>query len=102
MEDIFMPDLKLGRLPDRTPIKISFSASPELNKSLSLYADLYRETYGHDEPVPELIPFMLQTFLERDRAFQKASKERAAPNDSIEHSSAGRRSNRSVQAAAGG
>ncbi|MEP5262741.1 MAG: DUF2274 domain-containing protein, partial [Nitratireductor sp.] len=41
-----MPDLKLGKLPDRTPVKITFIAPPDLNKALQAYAALYRETYG--------------------------------------------------------
>ncbi|MAB14849.1 DUF2274 domain-containing protein [Parvibaculum sp.] len=69
-----MPDLKLGKLPDRTPVKITFIAPPDLNKALQAYAALYRETYGEAESVPELIPYMLQSFLEADRGFAKARK----------------------------
>ncbi len=71
-----MPDLKLGRLPDRTPVKITFQASPDLNRALQFYADLYREAYGADEPIAELVPFMLQGFLDADRNFSKAMRER--------------------------
>ena len=70
-----MPDLKLGRLPDRTPVKISFAASPELNQALQDYAAIYRATYGQAEAVAELIPFMLEAFLDGDRGFVKARKE---------------------------
>ena len=69
-----MPDLKLGKLPDRTPVKITFTAPPDLNKALHAYAALYRETYGEAESVSELIPYMLQSFLEADRGFAKARK----------------------------
>lgn len=72
-----MPDLKLARLPDRVPVKITFTASPELNRTLQLYAELYRETYGEEEKVPELIPFMLESFLAGDRRFAKARKGKA-------------------------
>lgn len=34
-----MSGLKLGRLPDRTPVRISFHASPDLARSLQAYAD---------------------------------------------------------------
>ena len=41
-----MSDLKLAKLPDRTPVKIRITVSPDLNKALHAYAELYRETYG--------------------------------------------------------
>ncbi len=72
-----MPDLKLAKLPDRTPVKITFSAWPELNQRLQTYAELYREAYGEQESVPDLIPYMLEGFLEADRSFSKIQKERA-------------------------
>lgn len=71
-----MPDLKLRRLPDRTPVKISFQATPELASALRAYADLYRETYGQAEATADLIPYMLECFLASDRAFVAAQKER--------------------------
>ncbi len=64
-----MPDLRLPQLPDRTPVKITISVSPQLNKALADYASAYSETYGQSEPVHELIPAMLSAFLESDRAF---------------------------------
>lgn len=64
-----MADLKLPQLPDRTPIKLSISVLPDLHQALADYAALYAQTYGRDEPVAELIPAMLATFLESDRAF---------------------------------
>ncbi|MDG4897715.1 DUF2274 domain-containing protein [Mesorhizobium sp. WSM4976] len=70
-----MAYLKLGKLPDRTPSKITITVSADLNQALSDYAALYRQTYGESETVAELIPFMLAGFLEGDRAFAKARKE---------------------------
>lgn len=67
-----MTGIKLGKLPDRTPVKLTFSASPDLKQALDDYAAIYRQTYGSDEPVAELIPVMLETFLTSDRAFLKA------------------------------
>lgn len=69
-----MPSLKLARLPDRTPSKITISVSAELGQALNDYAALYRQTYGESETVAELIPFMLAGFLDSDRAFAKARK----------------------------
>ncbi|MDE2074958.1 MAG: DUF2274 domain-containing protein, partial [Alphaproteobacteria bacterium] len=41
-------------------------------------AELYRETYGEQEPVQSLIPYMLREFLDADRGFAKAAKARSA------------------------
>ncbi len=70
-----MPGLKLGKLPDRTPVKITITLGPDLNQALRDYAAIYRETYGEAESVADLIPFMLTGFLESDRGFAKARKE---------------------------
>lgn len=71
-----MPDLKLSRLPDRTPVKITFLASPELAGALHHYTQFYNETYSADEPINELIPYMLQEYLSADRGFTKALREK--------------------------
>ncbi|RAZ92398.1 DUF2274 domain-containing protein [Mesorhizobium hawassense] len=70
-----MANLKLGKLPDRTPSKITITVSAGLSQVLQEYAALYRDTYGESETVAELIPFILAGFLEGDRAFAKARKE---------------------------
>jgi len=72
-------ELKLAKLPDRTPVKIAITVSPDLNRSLHAYSELYREAYGEAESVPELIPYMLEAFLKRDHGFVKARKEGALP-----------------------
>ena len=69
-----MPDLKLGKLPDRTPVKIVLRVSPDLDRALQAYAALYREAYGESESVAQLIPYMLERFLESDRGYVKARK----------------------------
>lgn len=74
-----MPQLKLAKLPDRTPVKITITVSPELNQALRQYAGIYRATYGEAESAAELIPFMLTSFLDSDKGFAKARKE--APLD---------------------
>jgi hypothetical protein len=52
-----MPELKLSKLPDRTPVKIAITVMPELHQALRQYAGIYRATYGESESVAELIPF---------------------------------------------
>ena len=68
--------MKLGRLPDRTPVKMNVVLAPSLAKRLREYADFYAETYGNKEEVAELIPFMLEAFLDSDAGFKKGSKKR--------------------------
>ena len=66
--------LKLDKLPDREAVKITFTASPELKAALNDYAEVYRRSYGQKEGVPELIPFMLEAFMNADPGFKKARK----------------------------
>lgn len=69
-----MPDLKLSRLPDRTPVKLTVSVLPDLHQALEDYAALYATTYGRQEPLAELVPAMLAAFLEGDREFARARR----------------------------
>lgn len=64
-----MPELKLAKLPDRTPVKLTVMVMPELHGALLDYAALYAKTYGRDDPLADLIPAMLAAFLESDREF---------------------------------
>ena len=76
-----MPELRLAKLPDRTPVKISISVTPDLHAALAAYAEAYQAAYGSAESVAELIPYMLTAFIESDGGFRKARRDRdAAPN----------------------
>jgi len=66
--------LKLAKLPDRTPTRITITVSADLNQALTDYQKLYTATYGASEKIADLIPFMLEAFLDSDRAFAKARK----------------------------
>jgi len=66
--------LKLGQLPDRIPVKISVTVLPDLKKELDDYAAIYASTYGQNETVAELIPYMLDAFLSGDTGFREARK----------------------------
>jgi hypothetical protein len=66
-----MSGLRLGRLPDRTPVKLTLNLPPELYRRLNDYAAAYAQIYGVEEPVVELIPAMVAAFLESDRAFAR-------------------------------
>jgi hypothetical protein len=67
--------LKLTQLPDRVPVKLTITLQPDLKKALDDYAALYARTYGAEEPVAELVPFMLESFLKTDAGFRKGRKE---------------------------
>jgi hypothetical protein len=71
-----MTDLKLARLPDRTPVKLTISIPPDLQRDLTDYAAIYRETYGDEQPVADLVPHMLAAFLASDRGFAKARNDK--------------------------
>lgn len=67
--------LKLGPLPDRESAKITFTANADLKAALNDYAELYRQAYGKDEGLAELIPFMLDAFMNADAGFKRARRE---------------------------
>lgn len=67
--------LKLAKLPDRKPVKIGITVTPDLDADLRAYLGLYRTTYEDKTvTVADLIPAMLESFLASDRAFAKARK----------------------------
>ena len=67
--------LKLNKLPDREAVKVTFTASAELKAALNDYAEIYRRAYGQKEGVTELIPFMLEAFMNADPGFKRARKQ---------------------------
>lgn len=71
------PNLKLAKLPDTTPIKITVALPPGLMSDLKIYANLYEQTYGEKQSVVALIPSMLAGFLASDHGFKKAKRELA-------------------------
>ena len=85
-----MTGLKLRRLPDRIPAKLTITVMPDLHKDLLAYADLYREAYGEDETIQTLIPFMLREFLDGDRGFARAAKRTTTETASSAKSTRGR------------
>ena len=66
-----MADLKLSKLPDRTPVRLTIQITPDLHQALNGYAALYAQAYGREETVADLVPAMLASFLESDRAFTR-------------------------------
>ena len=99
-----MVELKLAKLPDRTPVKITITVSPMLKANLDGYAEAYRQAYGEKEaePVSELIPYILQSFLESDRGFSKMRKQaRNGAADTTHSSPSSGRPSRNAASSAG-
>lgn len=72
-----LPPLKLRKLPERAPVKMTIALDPALHATLQAYAAVYKDVYGAAEPLGELIPYMLKSFLESDRSFARARLARA-------------------------
>jgi hypothetical protein len=85
--------MRLPKLPDRTPVKLTTMLPPPLAARLRSYADFYAETYGAREEVADLVPFMLEAFLDGDADFRRAGKA-AGPKETA--------ANLAVQQASGG
>ena len=66
--------MRLSKLPDRTPVKLSIVLAPSVARRLHEYADFYAETYGSREEVAELIPFILEAFLNSDAKFKNTKQ----------------------------
>jgi hypothetical protein len=69
-----MAAIKLGRLPDRSPVKLTILVTPDLHQALADYAAAYAEAYGETQAIAELVPAMLDAYLQSDRAFAQARK----------------------------
>ena len=72
--------LKIGPIPDQTPVKLSVSLAPDLQADLQDYARVYRIAYGSEVEVPAIIPTMLRSFIDSDAGFKRARKRIAHSN----------------------
>lgn len=68
------PTLRIGKLPDLTPVKMTIHVEPDTHQMLEDYARLYAETYGEQVSAAALVPSMLTSFLNSDSGFKKARK----------------------------
>ena len=68
------PKLRIGKLPDRTPVKMTIQVDPELHQMLEDYARIYNESYDGSVAPAALVPSMLAGFLASDNGFKKARK----------------------------
>lgn len=68
------PVLRIAKLPNLTPIKMTVSLEPELHKTLEDYAQIYSDSYGETVKPAELVPSMIAGFLATDNGFKRARK----------------------------
>jgi hypothetical protein len=69
--------MKLAKLPDRNPVRLTISVLPDLNARLAAYAEAYKAAYGEAASVTDLIPAMLELFLDSDRTVATGRKSEA-------------------------
>lgn len=69
------PKLRIGKLPDLTPVKLTITLDPDTHASLEDYAAIYAESYGEKVKPAELVPSMISGFLAGDAGFKRARKD---------------------------
>lgn len=69
-----MNKLRLGPLPKTELVKITIAVSVRLKSDLDHYAALHSETHGETVDASAIIPHMLESFIARDRGFQRMRK----------------------------
>jgi hypothetical protein len=69
--------LRLGPIPKATPVRITIVVTLEFKSQLERYAELHARAWGDAIDVAELIPHMLRSFVDGDKAFRKAQKRKA-------------------------
>lgn len=74
------PKLRIGKLPDLTPVKMTIQVDPELHRLLGDYARIYNESYEASVGPAALVPSMLAGFLSTDSGFKRALKENKTTN----------------------
>lgn len=68
------PTLRIGKLPDLTPVKLTVSLEPEVYRMLEDYARIYGENYGEVVKPAELVPPMVAGFIATDNGFKRSRK----------------------------
>ena len=68
------PALRIGKLPDLTPVKMTVSLDREVHEMLEDYARIYGDSYGEAVKPAELVPSMIAGFLSTDNGFKRARK----------------------------
>ena len=72
--DVYKRQLKIGPLPNPEKVKILVQISVELKTSLDQYAEVHSRLGGRKVDATTLIPYMLQSFIDRDRGFRSLKR----------------------------
>lgn len=66
--------LRLNKLPDRIPVRLSISAAPDIARALNDHPDICRQAYGTEEEPGARIPAMLDHFPGTGPGVQRARR----------------------------
>ena len=66
--------LKLGPIPDRTPVKLSLTLAPDIHAALRDYVAIHAREFGTEARPAEIAALMIEKFLESDAAFKRERK----------------------------
>jgi hypothetical protein len=69
-----MNKLRLGPLPKTEIVKVTVAVSVRLKADLDHYATLHSEVHGEAVDAAAIIPHMLESFVAKDRAYQRMRK----------------------------
>jgi len=68
------PTLRIAKLPNLTPVKLTVTLDPEVLQMLEDYARIYGDSYGEAVKPAELVPAMIAGFLATDNGFKRARR----------------------------
>ena len=63
--------LRLGPLPKTESVRLTITLPAVVKGDLDRYAELYASEYGEPIDASALVPHMVATFMDRDRAFRR-------------------------------
>ena len=69
-----MIQLKLKTLPDRKPVKHVILLTPEQDLAVRQYTALFRQVHNQNASCDDLIPLMVEQFIDSDAAFKRAAR----------------------------
>lgn len=67
--------MRLGPLPKTKSVKLTFTCTVVLKAELERYAAMHAQVYGEPVDGAALIPYMLETFMARDRGFKNRTSD---------------------------